>query len=342
MKYPKPLKAGSTIAITAFSQGIGPEHEPRFALVCANLKAMGFNIVVGKCLRGQAKQVSAPAAERANELMAFLLDDSIDAIYPPWGGELAIELLPRLDFEKLKQAKPKWILGFSDVSTVAVALCCKLGWASVHCSNLMDLVDASDDPLTRNTLKHLSCETGAEFTQSQSKMHTHAWPDFVSKPEAGYVYTSPSKWRWLTQPKTGGTIDGRLIGGCWDVLKHLFGTQYLDLESLASRYPEGIILYLENAEMSPAELARTIVSMKMRSVFDSINALVLGRSAVSDSDLEDDLRYLDVLQGHLSELKIPILIDVDIGHVPPNLTLINGAFARFELASEALVAQHLI
>ena len=146
MKYPKPLQQGSTVAITAFSSGIAKKHDARFRVVRENLESRGFNVIVGKCLYGQTKHVSAPAQQRADELMSFLMDDEIDAIYPPWGGELAIELLPLIDFAKLQTAKPKWILGFSDISTIAAVFASKLRWATAHCSNLMDLTSEANDP----------------------------------------------------------------------------------------------------------------------------------------------------------------------------------------------------
>ncbi len=113
MIYPEPLKKGSTIAITAFSSGIAKKHEARYQFVLEYLISQGFKIVEGQCLRGQQKHVSAPAQQRADELMSLLLDDEIDAIAPPWGGggELAMELLPLLDFNMLAKAKPKWIFG---------------------------------------------------------------------------------------------------------------------------------------------------------------------------------------------------------------------------------------
>ncbi|MGF1717587.1 LD-carboxypeptidase [Photobacterium chitinilyticum] len=43
------------------------------------------------------------------------------------------------DIDALTKVKPKWILGFSDVSTITAVLSSKLGWATAHCSNLMDL-----------------------------------------------------------------------------------------------------------------------------------------------------------------------------------------------------------
>lgn len=334
MKYPKPLQKGSTIAITAFSSGIAQDHLARFEVVTEHLKQQGFQLVVGQCLLGQFKHVSAPLEKRVEELMAFLMDDDIDAIYPPWGGELAMELLPLIDFSKLEKAKPKWILGFSDISTISAVFTSKLQWASAHCSNLMDLTPQSTDPLTLNTLTHLATPLGEEFRQVASSMHANSWPDIVNKPSSGFIANTPSNWRWLVKPDSSSMIEGRLIGGCWDTLSHLFDTEYLDLSAFAKRYPEGVLLYLENAEMPPTEVARTILNMKFRGVFSHINGLLLGRNAASEPNSDQALSYDEAIKNGLACTGIPVMMDLDIGHLPPNLTLINGAVAKVELDRE--------
>jgi muramoyltetrapeptide carboxypeptidase LdcA involved in peptidoglycan recycling len=335
MKYPNPLTKGSTIGITAFSSGISPKHNARFECVTNHLKSLGFNIVLGDCLYDQGKHVSGSAKQRAEELMSMLLDGSIDAIYPPWGGEVAMELLPLIDFERLKQARPKWILGFSDVSTISATFACKLGWATGHCSNLMDLSPSSNDPLTSNTLGYFATPSGESFTQFSLPHYASQWPDFVNQPESGLNLDTETQWQWLTKPKLGEVIEGRLIGGCWDTLSHLFGTEYLDLKAMSERHPEGLILYLENAEMPPTEVARSILSMEYRGIFDCINGLLIGRSAAPDETDSNRLSYYECLRQYLSDLPIPIMIDLDIGHKPPNLTLINGALASVALGKKS-------
>ncbi|MGR5499382.1 S66 family peptidase [Vibrio sp. DNB22_10_4] len=334
MKYPKPLQKGSTLGITAFSSGISPKHNARFECVTNHLKSVGFNIVVGDCLYDQGKHVSGSAKQRAEELMSMLLDDSIDAIYPPWGGEVAMELLPLIDFERLKQARPKWILGFSDVSTISATFACKLGWATGHCSNLMDLAPNAIDPLTSSTLQHFATASEGSFTQEALNHYASRWPNFVNAPESGLELDTKTCWKWLTRPSHGDTIQGRLIGGCWDTLSHLFGTEYLDLEAMSKRHLEGLILYLENAEMPPTEVARTILSMKYRGVFNHINGLLIGRSAAPAGSDVNGLSYEECLVNYLADINIPVIIDLDIGHKPPNLTLINGAMATVSLSQD--------
>lgn len=65
----------------------------RLAVAIRDVEARGYEVVVGHCMDG-AGHVSAPAADRASELMSMLTDPGIRAVVPPWGGEMAIDLLP--------------------------------------------------------------------------------------------------------------------------------------------------------------------------------------------------------------------------------------------------------
>ena len=341
MQYPSPLIKGSFIAVTAFSAGIRTEHEARYQDVINSFQAKGYQVKEGRCLRGSVKYVSASAEERAEELMGFLLDDSISAIAAPWGGELAMEVLPLLDFEAISKAKPKWLFGFSDISTLTSVLSFRLGWATAHSANLMDFSPKETNVLIRNGLGFLTLRKEECFIQSSSDSHTYDWPHIDVDPQAVLKPYLPTKWHWLVPPKQGANVEGRLIGGCWDTLIHLFETPYLNIKKYSQEFDEGILLYLENAEMMPADLIRALLSMKFKGVFEHIDALLLGRNAFRDT--EESLTYHEVLARYLTDLGIPVLIDMDIGHVPPNLTLINGAFAEIEsIEGKGKVTQYLI
>jgi muramoyltetrapeptide carboxypeptidase len=140
LNFPAPLRPGDLIAVTAPSSGVPAPLHARLDLVIAHLRAQGYRVIEGACLRAEHKDASAPAAERAAELMRFLSDPTVAAVLPPWGGELATELLDRLDFEALRGLPPKWLLGFSDLSTLQLPLALCSGWSSAHGANLMDLV----------------------------------------------------------------------------------------------------------------------------------------------------------------------------------------------------------
>ncbi|WP_440056910.1 S66 family peptidase (plasmid) [Pseudoalteromonas sp. T1lg65] len=328
MKYPAPLNSGSTIAITAFSAGVPEALHPRLDIAIAYLKRLGFMVKLGRCLKQNHNYVSASVDERVAELMAVLLNDSNDAIMAPWGGAIGMDLLDKLDWQQLAQAKPKWIIGFSDISTLLTAVTNKLGWATAHGTNLMQLCAAQHDPLTSQLFAYLSTEKGDAFTQLAATHKESAPLDFVSSPQAGFTLGEVSQWRALDETAQPIQFEGRLLGGCLDIHMLLAGSEFFDLERFAAIYPnEKVILYLENGELTPAAYFRALQSVKLRGWLRYLSGILIGRNPVPQAT-DSDWTHLDALHHAFSDSDIPVLYDVDIGHVAPNLTLINGAIAH--------------
>lgn len=333
-RFAAPLLPGGRIAITAPSSGVEPPLHARLDLVIAQLRAQGFEVEEGSCLRHESRSASAPADARAAELMRLLLHDDIDAIIPPWGGELAIELLDRLDWAALAQARPKWLLGYSDTSTWLVPITLRLGWATAHGPCLMDLAPGQNDALTRHVLAHLATPAGGSFKQRQSTYWQSLWTNFAQVPNTTYQLTEPTRW-WALDGREHVHMTGRLIGGCLDTLVHTAGTPFGDVRRfIAQAGGEGVILYLENAEMSPTELVRALHRLRWAGWLEGLAGLLIGRSAAPDSSTPHSLRYTEALQQTLGEMTYPVLVDVDIGHKPPQMLLINGALAEVTWSAE--------
>ncbi|WP_374600337.1 S66 peptidase family protein [Niveibacterium sp.] len=344
LQYPKPLRAGDTIALTAPSSGVPPMWHPRLDLAIAHLEALGFRVVEGQCLRAQFKDASAPADERAAEWMHFMCNPAIAAVMPPWGGERACDLLPLLDFDALRTCTPKWHLGFSDLSTLHLPLALISGWASAHGANLMQRVPAQRDALTSATLTVLATPHGASVRQNAStRFETHG-PDISQHPDAPFALTEPSCWKQLNGNVAPVRFSGRLIGGCIDTIAWLAGSRFGDVPSFVRRHrPEGTVLYLENAEMPSPGLLRALLALRRMGWFDDLAGLLIGRSAGANPLAPDRLSYTDALTAVLGDLRCPVLIDVDIGHLPPQLTLINGALAEVHFAEgRGSITQHFV
>src|SRR5690606_15494818 len=121
-------------------------------------------------------------------------------------------------------------------------------------------------------------------------------------------------------------FDGRLIGGCVDTLRHLAGTAYGDVPGYVARNRrrnEATILYLENCELAPFDLGRTLSGLRLAGWLDGLSGLMLGRSSgpdaigVSAHQTRDPYTYYDALCQSLADLPYPVLYDVDIGHRQP-------------------------
>lgn len=327
-RFPKPLRAGDLIAVTAPSSGVSGPALARLDFVLDHLRRLGYRIVEGACLRSQHKDASAPREQRAQELMRFLTDPTVAAILPPWGGELASELLDLLDFESLQTVPPKWFLGFSDLSTLQLPLTLISGWATAHGANLMDLAPTQTDPLTTSVLSILAADFSGPIVQHSSTRYQKKWIDFAVKVDAPLNLTEPTHWRRLDGSTEAVEFRGRLIGGCLDTIAWLAGSKYGDLPRFIQASGSlGTVLYLENAELAPPSLVRALLALRRQRWFDGLSGLLVGRSAAPSPESPASLSYVEALSGALGDLPCPVIYDVDIGHQPPQFTLINGAVA---------------
>jgi muramoyltetrapeptide carboxypeptidase LdcA involved in peptidoglycan recycling len=312
----------------------------RLDLVLEHWRQRGLRVVEGECLRSQSRDQSAPAAQRAAEFMRFLTDPDVAAVLPPWGGERAIELLPRLDFQALRGLPPKWLLGFSDISTLQMPLALLSGWASAHGSNLMDLAPSQTEPLVTGVFDLLSHDGRTPFMQQASQRYQVHWIPFETDAAAAWNQTEPTRWRRLDgRDEEPLALGGRLIGGCLDTVSRLAGTPFGDVPAFVREHrADGVLLYLENCELSPCEMLRALVSLRLHGWFEGLAGVLFGRTAAPEAKGQDRLTHADAIRESIGDLPCPVLLDLDIGHHQPQLTLVNGALAecRYEAGAGSL------
>ena len=340
IRFPPPLKPGDTIAVTSPSSGVTDEERPRLDAAIAGLRDRGFRVIVGECMDGST-HVSAPAADRARELSAFLTDPGVHAVVPPWGGDMAIDLLPLLDWDAIAASRPRWFVGFSDISTVLTPLTLRTGIATLHGSNLMDTPYRAPDGLL-HWLDVATLEAGGEFTQrSPGRFRAHGWDDYRQHPEVSEM-TLDSSGSWTRLDGGVGAVDiaGRMIGGCIDTVSKVAGTPFGEVTSFARRHaPEGVIVYVEASDDDALAICRQLHGMRLAGFFEAANAVLVGRTGAPDSPT---MTQHDAVRDALGGLGVPIVGDVECGHVQPFMPIVNGARGRVRHgAGESTLTQTL-
>ncbi|MEU2348775.1 S66 peptidase family protein [Modestobacter sp. NPDC049651] len=325
LRFPAPLVPGDRLGVTAPSSGLPDRLRPRLEFAVRRLRDAGFDVVLGDCLGEGDGVVSAPAADRAAELSALLTDPAVRAVVAPWGGELAVELLPHLDVAALTAADPTWLVGFSDLSTLLLPLTLRTGTATVHAEMLLDTPYRVPAPL-RSWLDVVTAPPGGPVEQGATTRHLRGHgPSWVRRPRATRRrYRARGSWRTLRPGPVHAS--GRLLGGCLDTVSTLAGTPWGDVPAFAAaEAPEGLIVYLDVAEHAAYDAARDLWRLRLAGWFDAATAVLVGRTAAPGSPhLDQD----DAVARVLGDLGVPVVLDVDLGHVPPQLALVNGARAE--------------
>jgi muramoyltetrapeptide carboxypeptidase len=332
VRYPAPLRPGDLVGVTAPSSGVPADLLPRLDFCVGDLQRRGYEVVVGECMDGE-HVVSAPAAERAGELMAMLLDPRVRAVVPPWGGELLVEVLPHLDLEALRRAEPTWVVGYSDIFTLLLPLTTVAGMATVHGQNLLETPYEVTHPLA-HWLDVVSAARGASIVQGASTAHRrHGFDPWQDDPTyTRYSFDSGGRWSLLDPAAGPVRVEGRLVGGCIETVSMLAGTAYGDLPAFACEHaPEGLLVYVEASGDVATDIARDLWRMRLAGWFDDAQAVLVGRTTAPDAD---GFTQLDAVRSVLGDLALPVVLDVDCGHVPPHLALVNGALAELEVSGD--------
>ena len=314
MIYPEFLKKNDTIGICAPSAGVGRKLED-FDRSLNTLKRKGYNIVETESVRLNDMR-GGDAKTRAKELVSLFENDDVDFIMAAAGGDFLFEVLPYVDFKKIKK-HPKWLMGASDPTGLLFPITTKYDIATIYGCNAGSY-DVS--PLPKYLKDNLQIIGGDIPVQNSYRKYMKT-PGFLAEK---IEYDTPVKWL--------GTVDslhteGRCIGGCIDVFKDLIGTPYDGAKNFVRRYKDdGIIWYFDNFSQCAEVFYRTLLQMKYAGWFDHTKAVLVGRVLFESS--ETGMTYEDAIR--LARPDIPVLYQADIGHTIPSMTMINGAMLKVD------------
>ncbi|HEX6241874.1 MAG TPA: LD-carboxypeptidase [Polyangiales bacterium] len=158
-------------------------------------------------------------------------------------------------------------------------------------------------------------------------MLTSLWEAEPATQAAWFELLEGCRPRALTglKPLRAGRCAGRLLGGNLTVLAALSGTPYMpDLTDA--------VLLLEDVTERPYRIDRTLTMLLQSGALTGLRGVVLGQFSQCDPG-PDGVSALAVLEERLGTLRIPLVADAPIGHVPDNQPVLLGA--RVELDATA-------
>jgi muramoyltetrapeptide carboxypeptidase len=293
---PKALRPGDLVGVCAPSGAVDPE---RLARGVAALEALGLRVRVPDGLAGARDLFMAGSVQRRlDELYALFGDPDVAAIACARGGAGVLQLLPRLDPERLL-ARSAIFVGYSDLTPLH-ALLNAHGRVSFH--GPMVARDFADGLADLDSFRATVMGEGPPLS-------------LAGEPLVAL---------------RAGSGEGPLAGGCLSLLASLVGTPW------ALRPPDGAVLFLEDWDEPPYRLERLLWQVRVAGLFEGARGVVFGEMQGCATGPDVPYRLEDVLRRALEGLDVPVALGLSSGHTTrPNLTLPLGARARLECASDS-------
>lgn len=325
MIYPKFLEKESTIGITAPSAGVGEKLES-FDKSLEQLKKHFNNIIETNNVRNKGI-VSSDEITRAKELMELATNKKIELVLLATGGDFMMEILPYINFEEIKN-NPKWYQGYSDITNILYPVTTICDIATIYSGNAGSF---DMEPLHESLLNNIEILKGNLIPQNSFEYYES------TKQDTSDGYALDTKVNIKCDKNIN--INGRIIGGCLDVLKNIVGTKYDNTKNFIEKYKEdGIIWYFDIFSLSSEETLRTLWQLDQAGWFKYSKCFIFGRVKFPNTFM--DLSYSDVYKKVLND-KI-IITDADVGHVKPTITIINGALTNVKYEDGKLCLKHEI
>ena len=305
---PDYLKVGDKVALISPSYFTPMENVEKTAVV---LRSWGLAPVVGpnvgKVVDGR---YAGTIEERVSDIRWALNDPSIKAIICNRGGYGTIQLIDQLTLTELKASK-KWIVGFSDISTLH-GLWSSAGVMSIH-----------------GTMSSFLAKGGTDETSTLMR-------DLLMGKVPRYEVPAHAQ-------NIVGSASGVLVGGNLCTFVPNLGTQ------ADATKGKNLILFVEEVEESMHNIDRQMRILQMNGVLDRCKGVILGEFTDCGTEFQDangqTISVEAMLHNLLSKYHIPVLCGFPAGHGDINLPLVmgapvtidvrtNGATLQFDIAGE--------
>jgi muramoyltetrapeptide carboxypeptidase len=285
IKIPPYLKKGDTIGITCPA---GYMAAKKAEACISTLQQWGFEVMVGKTLgSGSKNYFSGTDADRRDELQAMMDDDRINAILFGRGGYGMGRIIDQLDFTKFKK-KPKWMIGFSDITVLHCHLNSRIKVAAMHAPMAAAFNDGED----KN-----------EFIGSLQKA--------ITGRKAKYK-VSPHKFN-----KTG-KASAELVGGNLTLLANCCGT-------VSDIITVNKILFIEDIGEYIYNMDRMMYQLKRCGKLDKLAGLIIGGfTDVQDTERPFGKTAYEAIRDIVQEYDYPVSFGFPVSHGKENYALKVG------------------
>jgi muramoyltetrapeptide carboxypeptidase len=290
---PHALRTGQTIGLIAPGGYVTAAQVQRSR---DNLNQLGFSVKQAPNLFAQWGGYAGTIEQRVDAFHQMYFDDSVSALWAVRGGSGTLGLLPHLNYTAIR-AKPKAVIGYSDITALHLALLAKAGMVSFH------------GPVASSTFAPASVEAIRTILMNSHK-------------DSELTLLAPHANQY--RPITAGKAEGRLVGGNLSLVCALIGTGFLPQLQNAN-------LFLEDVGEPPYKVDRLLHQLLLYCPANQLNSVALGLFTKTEpSDNDPSLSFSQVIDQHLAGQKTPAGYGFSFGHIAPQWTIPVGVNASVD------------
>ncbi|MCX2744537.1 LD-carboxypeptidase [Mangrovivirga sp. M17] len=296
MIIPEFLSHGDKVIIVATARAVDSTAVEHAVGIMEN---WGLKVLKGKNLLNKEFRFAGDDKARVEDFQKAISSPDIKAVFCVRGGYGTTRIVDKIDFKPLYKY-PKWILGFSDITTLLLQLE-RLGIASSHSS------------------------MPALFKNKTSEEAIDSIRQFLMEPEDYKL-----EWKKTSIDKVND-CHGSLIGGNLSMIANNIGTKSFPLTF------ENKILFLEEVGEDLYRIDRSIVQLKRAGVLSEISGLLVG--GVTDVPYDEEpfgLEASEIVLSHVSEYDFPVYFDVPFGHIDDNFLIPCGLQSKIRTDGEEI------
>ena len=287
---PAHLKKGDTIGITCPAGFITPEEiEPAIN----KLTEWGFEIIIGNTVGKRDFTFGGTDEERLNDFQQMLNDKKIKAILCARGGYGMVRIIDKMDFKQF-ELRPKWIIGFSDITVIHSHLNRNYGIASIHskmCNSFPDDWSLAE-PVQKETIESIrKCLMG-------EKMMYPIIPNANNKT---------------------GIATGELIGGNLKTIESLAGSK-------SDIVTKNKILFVEDTGEYLYSIDRMFWNLQRSGKLSNLAGLIIGGFKIKKDDEGEAFGKTleEIVLEKVTDCNYPVCFDFPVGHQKNNFALKCG------------------
>jgi muramoyltetrapeptide carboxypeptidase len=306
---PPSLKVGDTVALIAPSEPITASQLGR---ITRFFQKRGYVLKGGaNVLAAIGDYVAGTAEQRADDFNAAFGDPEVKAIFVAVGGFVASQILDLVDFAQIKKA-PKIFVGYSDATTLELAILAKTGLVTFHGPNAVALPDFKPQGYTMNNLWRVLTAT-----------------------EAKTVIEPQSVWNEIIP----GRAEGVLFGGNLSCLTSLLGTPWDPIAALPELFGKDAkyIFFWEEAWEQFSGIMRSLWQVRNTGFFKRVAGMAIGKlTDVAEKDYQNFPSKKELLREICQPFGFPVVYGIDLGHEVPKATFPIGVRALLDTTARRL------